>query len=197
MRKQVIWAFCCLLVSTFPQKSIAEETPSACSKCEAALEEQQSSLALDYDAFDQTPTQGWRRLADMECYRQAAELIVSYLNTNGNFRGNEHEILSFHAGQMYAYDGDYESAIPFFEQSFSSHEGIPPEFQPYIDAWNIYVNATISFLMQDQAALLACRDELAEGPTLDDGEVMNLNVVDRLIQNFGEPYSQAYSGTEE
>ncbi|MBD2102674.1 hypothetical protein [Leptolyngbya sp. FACHB-261] len=158
------------------------------------MDEEQSSLSLGYDAFDQTPNQGWRRLSKMECYCQAAGLIVSYLNTNTNLRGNEREILAFHAGQMFAYDNNYESAISFFEQSFSSPEGVPPEFKPYSDAWDAYVNATIAFLKQNRAALIAYRAEVAKGPSLDNGQVMNLGVVDRLIENFGRPYRQAYGG---
>lgn len=195
MKNQFIWIFCYVFVSSIPLKSVAEVT-SPRTDCKTALEQQQGSLALDYNTFDQTPTQGWRRLAEMECYRQAAELIVSYLNVNPNrnLRSNEREILSFHAGQMFAYDNDYKSAIFFFEQSFSRSEGIPSEFKPYVDAWNDYVNATIAFLKQDRRALLAHRAKVAKGPTLDNGQVMNLNVVDRLIANSGKSYRQAYGG---
>ncbi|MBE9159413.1 hypothetical protein IQ265_21650 [Nodosilinea sp. LEGE 06152] len=196
MKRQFIWIFGYLVIgsSLLSQKSLAEESFSTWTACRTVLEEQQHDLSLDYNAFDQSAAQGWRPLAVIECYREAAELIVSYLDSNPGLTGNEREILAFHAGQMLAYDNDYDSAISFFEQSFFPQGELPLDFKPYADAWDAYVNATIAFLRQDQAALMAYRADVAAGPTLNGEQPMNLEVVDRLIENFGKPYRQAYGG---
>lgn len=161
--------------------------------CKAALKAQQRSLSFSFDAFDQKPHQGWRRLGeDLHCYREAAQLITRYLNTKTKLTTSDIEILSFHAGQMLAFNNDYESAIPFIEKSFS--KSLPPKYKTYADAWDAYVNATIAFLERDKPALEAYRDQVAAGPKLPNGEVMNLAVVDRLIKNFSKPYRKAYGG---
>ncbi len=95
---------------------------------------------------------------------------------------------------MFAYDNNYDSAIPFFKKSFSKTKELPLKFKPYADAWDAYVNATIAFLEQDKPALTAYRDQVAVGPKLPNGKVMNLDVAERLLKNFGKPYSQAYGG---
>ncbi|VEP12519.1 conserved hypothetical protein [Hyella patelloides LEGE 07179] len=161
--------------------------------CEVALEKQQSSLALEFSDFDQTPNQGWRFLSAMQCYSEAAELIVNYLNTQTTLENQDREILSFHAGQMFAFDNNELSAIAFFKQSFSAIQDLPPEYQIYPDAWNAYINATIAFIEQDRKALEAYRTVVAKGPKLD-GKIMNLDVVNRLLANFGKSYHEAYYG---
>jgi hypothetical protein len=129
----------------------------------------------------------------MHCYREAAELIVRYLNTKTTgLNPGQIQLLSFHAGQMLAYDNNYKASIPFFKKSYQGKE-VPLEFKAYGDAWNAYVNATIAFLEQDKPALEAYRAQVAAGPKRD-GKPLNLNVVDRLIKNFDRPYRQAYGG---
>lgn len=161
--------------------------------CETALEKQQSSLTLEFNDFDQTPNQGWRLLSAIQCYSEAAELIVSYLETKTTLEDQDREMLSFHAGQMFAFDNNELSAIAFFQQSFSAMKNLPPEYQIYPDSWNAYVNATIAFLEQDRTALEAYRTTVAKGPKLD-GKIMNLDVVNRLLANFGKSYREAYYG---
>jgi hypothetical protein len=55
----------------------------------------------------------------------------------------------------------------------------------------VEVTATIAFLEGDREGLLAAREQIASGPEWE-GAIPNLNVVDRLIANFGKPYSEAY-----
>jgi tetratricopeptide (TPR) repeat protein len=198
-----IFLFSVLLVASYliggcrsVSQTTATETQSADSiTCESALKRQQSSLTLNLDEFDQTPNQGWRSIGEeMGCYQEAAELIVSYLNVNATkLQGNQDTILHFHAGQMYAFAGDYKAAIPWFKRSFDQPDNLPPEAQPYIAAWNAYVNATIAFLNQDRAALERYRAEVAKGPNGPDGKVMNLHVVERLINNVDKSYRDAYN----
>jgi hypothetical protein len=192
----VLVGSCLMIGCRSVTQTIATEAQSPNSAtCEAALEQQQNSLTLNVEEFDQTPRQGWRLLGEeMECYQEAAELIVSYLNVNSTkFQGNQDTILQFHAGQMYAFADDYEAAMPWFKRSFDQPDNLPPEFQPYITAWNAYVNATIAFLNKDKVALESYRAEVAKGPNGPDGKVMNLDIVDRLIDNFDKPYRNAYS----
>ncbi|WP_347257296.1 hypothetical protein, partial [Methylocaldum sp.] len=59
--------------------------------------------------------------------------------------------------------------------------------------WNAYVRATIAFLERNREKLAELREEIAKGPRLQ-GAVPNLDVVDRLITCFDEPYSVAYGG---
>lgn len=59
--------------------------------------------------------------------------------------------------------------------------------------WNAYVRATIAFLERDRKKLAELREEIAKEPKLE-GVVPNLDVVDRLIEYFDEPYSVAYRG---
>lgn len=184
----------CLVISTNIgwANALTDVKSSGNENCQVALKETKSSLSLEFQAFDQTPNQGWRVLSAMECYPEAAELIVSYLNTSIRASVNERKILSFHAGQMFAYDNDYKSAIPYFKNSFYPKTNISPEFKIYTDAWDAYVRATIAFLEQDRSGLENYRAKVAKGPKLDNGKIMNLEVVDRLLENFGKPYLEAY-----
>lgn len=99
--------------------------------------------------------------------------------------------LNFHAGQMYAFADDYRTAIDRFNKSTYTEE--PPELPL---RWNAYVHATIAFLNKDMARLKECREDIFGGPTFD-GEKANLDVVDRLIKHFDEPYAKAYGGRQD
>jgi outer membrane PBP1 activator LpoA protein len=154
--------------------------------CEAAFEAQQSSLLLDYDAFDQTPQQGWRSLGQEECFREAAELISMFLNMHNELTKSERRNLSFHAGQLLAINHDYAEAIPYFENALNESEAEDASFK-----WNAYVNATIAFLRKDTLALQGYRAEIAESAD-PGGTVPNLDVVDGLLQNMDKPYREAY-----
>ncbi|HZW61790.1 MAG TPA: hypothetical protein VFF04_06215 [Candidatus Babeliales bacterium] len=57
--------------------------------------------------------------------------------------------------------------------------------------WNDYVYATMAFLNNDMPKLKLYRDKIANGPIFN-GKKLNLDVVDNLIQHFGQPYSVAY-----
>jgi hypothetical protein len=146
----------------------------------------EDSLGLDFNTFDQSPGAGWRQLAENGSFLEAATLIDSYIKKHKNLNESQTTILNFHAGQMYAFADDYETAIDRFKRSSYAQE--PPQLPL---RWNAYVQATIAFLNEDLDRLKECRKEIAEGPTLE-GEKPNLDVVDRLIRHFGERYSKAY-----
>ena len=153
------------------------------SGCQARSE----MLRLDYDAFDQRPGSGWRPLAAERDYLGAARLIDRYLEAHADLPEWQRVNLAFHAGQMYAHAGLTAEAIRRFESSFFATEPPGPI------RWHAYIGATMAFLRKDKARLLACREEIAAGPRMPDGEVANLNIVDALIENFDRPYAEAYT----
>lgn len=87
---------------------------------------------------------------------------------------------------MYAFNNEYEIAKLRFKQSINPKE---PENMPIL--WNAYVYATIAFLNNDMHKLKLYRGKIANGPIFN-GKKTNLDVVDNLIQYFGQPYLVAY-----
>ena len=83
---------------------------------------------------------------------------------------------------MHAFVNEYIIAIERFEASYKPHSLDEP------NPWNAYVDATIAFLEGDLDALLQ-REILGEGDSLAGS---NRTVVDKLVENFGKPYSEAY-----
>jgi hypothetical protein len=143
-------------------------------------------LDLGYDAFDQRPGSGWRQVAEEERFSDAARLIDAYLEKHNDLGVSQRANLNFHAGQMYSFADNYLTAIDRFNRSTYAEE--PPELPL---RWNAYVRATIAFLQKDMKRLKECREEILSGPTFH-SEKANLDVVDRLIKHFDEPYSKAY-----
>jgi hypothetical protein len=150
-----------------------------------------SQLELDYDTFDQSLGEGWRKIADKGNYLEAAELIDAYEREKKGLEDWQKLTLRFHAGQMYAFANTRKLAIARFKTTLYDKE--PPN---YPVRWNAYVNATIAFLEKDREKLMEFREEIAKGPKIKD-EIPNLDVVDRFIKYFDEPYSVAYRGNRE
>jgi hypothetical protein len=151
----------------------------------------QADIAAEpFEAFDQTPGRGWRALAEDAKYQEAATLIDRFIANSPNAHGNM-RILNFHAGQMYAAAGNYNVAEERFWLSLQT--GYPLEFEPQAKQWNSYVMATIAFLHGDKESLQKHRDEIAKGSGYN-SEKLNLKVVERLLQNLGRPYLEAYLG---
>lgn len=145
-----------------------------------------NELRLNYVDFDQRPGSGWRKLAETGKYRQAARLIDRYLQETNELHEWQRVNLRFHSAQLYALAGDKDLALARLKTAFFDQE--PPD-API--KWNAYVGATIAFLERDRQKLAEFREEIAEGPS-HQGVVPNLDVVDRLIACFDEPYSIAY-----
>jgi hypothetical protein len=150
-----------------------------------------SQLEFDYDTFDQCPGEGWRKIADYGNYLEAAELIDAYEREKKGLEDWQKLTLRFHAGQMYAFANIKKLAITRFKTALYDRE--PPN---YPIRWNAYVNATIAFLEKDRKKLIEFREEIVKGPKIK-GEIANLDVVDRFIKYFDEPYSVAYRGNRE
>ena len=157
--------------------------------CDISPEGEKRLLNLPYEKFDQTFSEGWRKYADRGCYQLSAELLDKYFELHKDmFMPWQKQIITWHAGQMYAFDDNYEFARIRFNNSFDPDEGVQAKI-----LWNDYVHATISFLNKDIKKLKFHREKIASGPELD-GKKPNLNVVDNLIKCFNKPYRVAYSG---
>ncbi len=137
-------------------------------------------LKMDFWEFDQKPN-GWRSLRNSDGtldYNATAKLLDTYYEQKKGVPESQRTLLAFHAGQNYGFAKQTEEAISRFRKSFQNDQ---PD-------WNAYVEATIAFLKNDKDALLKAREKLAVMP----GQ-MNLNVIDRLVRNFGRSYFEAYS----
>lgn len=150
----------------------------------------QQVVELSYQAFDQELGGGWRKLADRGDYLAAAKLIDFYEKEKKGLEHWQRVNLGFHAGQLYAFADKRDLALARLKLALVSKE---PAGSPI--KWNAYVRATMAFLERDRKKLGAFRDEMAKGPKTQ-GNVPNLDVVDRLIEHFDEPYAVAYRGRE-
>lgn len=154
--------------------------------CEQTYQQhRQTDLSLSYEAFDQTPGQGFRVLAQMGCEKQAADLIEAYINATDA----EQSSLRWHIAQLRASHGDYDSAINYANQSLLKKE----DFVERPLRWNDYVLATVGFLEQDKEKLVYHRDRVAAATDEHPGNAMNLKLLDNLIQYFEYNYKYATS----
>jgi hypothetical protein len=183
----LLGSFC---LGVVPAVSLAQRTPDLCAFDRAKM------LALDERAFDQDLEGGWRTLGALEaCWPVAADLIRDYRLARAPGSG----ILFWHEGQMRAFAGQSERAIPLFE---AAREPANDGF-----GWNLYVDATVAFLNRDKPGLLVARAALAHIPKPDGVELSykdaqgrvieftwppNLDVIDDLIRCFDRPYKDAY-----
>ena len=159
----------------------AAEQATACAKMyQQALA---SDLTLSYEEFDQTHGQGFRRLAEKNCVKEAADLIEAYIEATGAKQTS----LIWHIAQMRAEQGDYKSAIAHAKASLRSTE--EPKERPL--RWNDYVLAVIAFLEGDRDSLVRHRNHVAAGAEEFWGNALNRDLLDRLIAGFGLPYSEA------
>lgn len=154
--------------------------------CALTPAEDQAFSVMSFNDFDQTPI-GWRRIAKMGCYHQAALLIDKYIAQH-RAALQDWQLLdvTWHAGQMYAFNNEYDVAKDRFKAAIN-----PSEPKNTTILWNAYVNASIAFLDRNMAQLQYYRAEIDAGP-LYNGKKANLDVVDQLILNFDKPYSVAY-----
>jgi hypothetical protein len=148
-------------------------------------------LRLSPSEFDQDPTGGWRTLtATPGCEVVIADLLAEYRRRNwGIFKEYELHLNYWHEGQVRAFAGQYDEAVPLLLAGVDPHA---------IGGFSEYALATVAFLQNNRQALKAARDRLAAVPRpefVPDGEwPPNLKIVDSLIACFGRPYSEAYSG---
>lgn len=144
-------------------------------------------IQMDYDEFDQGKN-GWRKVEEEKDgnYKEAAQLIIYYLENKTDLSKRQKEILNFHAGQMFAYVNDYSAAQQYFSNAFS--EKVNELEEKY---WNAYINATIYFLRGDKPALEKTYKIMSMLPSLD-GVQPNLTIVKSFTENISRSYKEAY-----
>lgn len=174
-----------LKLNDFRLKHSVNVLKLAIEECSIAQEED-NLLSLSYNDFDQAK-EGWRKYAKLACYNEVAVLIDKYLECHWSMLTSlEHRALTWHAGQMYAFNNEYEIAKLRFTYSLD-----PNESADSLIRWNDYVNATIAFLDNDLNKLQWYRDRIADGSMVN-GTIPNLDVVEGLIIHFGQPYYESY-----
>lgn len=160
--------------------------------------DRKATLALDENAFDQDRNRGWRPLAERsECRPVAADLIRDYRNS-GKRLADEH-LLFWHEGQLRALMGQVDQSVALFKQSRMAPAPQIPEIG--LAAWNNYADATIAFMQNDRAGLLAAREALRKlpppldrnGKEIPRNQAWNLDVVNGLVNCLGSSYEKSYS----
>lgn len=159
-------------------------------------------LALPFERFDQDLTGGWRALESKGCPVAAAEVLRRYRDEHRPLTDAQRSLLSWHEGQVLAFMGSYQRAIPLLLAGIPVDDTI---------GFAHYALGTVAFLQRDKPALLAARARLTAMPKpsdwTDEVTVMvndkpvsfstpwppNVNVLDGLITCFDRPYKQAYS----
>ena len=165
-------------------------TASPAGTCSISDDERDELLSLEWETFDQTPHEGWRRYGEDRwdepgCQRLAAELIEAYLAENIDLKAGERRVSSFHAGQLFAFSADNNNALKHFYRSFNANE--PAESD---GRWNAYVRATIAFLEGDQHTLVASRRVLEDHLSSRMNRI-NLRLVRAFEAKIGASYSEA------
>jgi len=151
----------------------------------ALADAKKTALTVNYEKFDQTPGQGWRRLGEVDaCFAEAGSLIDFYLAGKSKLTASQKVNLSFHAGQVYAFAGKDDEALKRF-RSAVVNPAASPEFK-----WSAYVLATIAFLQHDADALVKNRNIIADAASYAPNAT-NLELVDGLMANFDRPYREA------
>ena len=138
------------------------------------VEEYQRLMEMNPNDFDQSPD-GLRKYSGDH---SLVEMIVhQYLDVN-DLSGSRARNIHWHLGQIHAFNGNYEAAISEMKLSYDGGTV----------SWECYVSGTIAFLERDKTKLQEAYDSL-----YNQNNIMNIEVLDRLIQNFDLSYKDAYS----
>lgn len=147
-------------------------------------------LTQDLATFDQS-SEGHEGLAEKfpDCDSAIADLIAEYRERHPEvLKKFSSYLLYWHEGQYRAFAGQYKQAESLFEKSRLQDNSLG-------HIWNLYVDATKSFVRRDHPALLKAQAELASLPPAayqPDPQPMNLDVVDGLVKCFDRSYTDAY-----
>lgn len=154
--------------------------------------DEEETLALDFEAFDQTDETGWRPLYRAGCYAKAADLLREW-------HDDAPPMILFHEAQMRGYAGQDEAALDLFARTYRSEGSMGSV------AWNLYVDGNIAFLRRNRAgieAAIAALSAIPKPPGWDqavgvNGEPLampwplNLNVLQAMHRCWEEPYEIA------
>lgn len=181
-----------------------------CGVNEAAFER---LLNLPERAFDQDFSSGWRAIDTQPgCHRAAGEMLQAYILYAKPVPPKAVATLRWHAGQVFASDGDYARALAFFH---GTCEPADPEGQTSV--WNLYVKGTIASLEGSRpdldaatealaarrvtkAEIVARKRFLAANPNISMPpgfltEPQNLAVLRGLQRCWGKSYKEAYGAS--
>ncbi len=136
-----------------------------------------SLMAMSLYDFDQTQ-KGWRQ------YKENIPLMIDLLTNYMAINKTKDEILTWHLGQLYATNNEYEKAIHEMIKTLRPLDGTQDELNR---SWNYYVHGTIAFLKGEQDKLDLYIDSLVKSPVS-----MNSDVLLRLRSNIDKPYKKAY-----
>lgn len=144
-------------------------------------------LEMNFDFFDQSEV-GWRSVARRGCPLAARDLIDSYLKSKNGLLPWQIRTLTWHGGQLSAFQNLIEDAISRLERTYNPEEPSDASF-----LWNPYVSATVAFLKKDRPSLLEARHRLSFGNS--PYNHINLRTVDSFIRCFKASYQAVYSKT--
>jgi tetratricopeptide (TPR) repeat protein len=150
-----------------------------------STDEASPELSYTQTHFD-SDTCCWRKLSHEKQYVDAANLIVSYIETNRS-TANRHS-LQWHAGQMYALAGDYALAKKYFKKTYSF-------FYKWVGnadarAWYYYAKGTVAFMDGDKKELEGIIRKWERQLPLDS----NYKALIQLLDRWGQGYA-SYSCT--
>jgi hypothetical protein len=143
----------------------------------------QNDLALSYDEFDQTLGKGMRPLANAGCAKEAADLIVAYIEKNND----KHNSLVWHVAQQRALQDDKEEAVKYAKMALLKTE----DYNKNPLRWNDFVLATIAFLEKDRRSFDEHKAHLERAKDTYFGNALNFKLLEKLSQNFEKNYKDA------
>jgi len=143
-------------------------------------------LLYNQTLFD-SDTCCWRKLSADKEYLDAANLIVSYLDTNKP--SNKHS-LHWHAGQMFAMAGSDKLAIKYFKKTYSAFYSLFGGTDG--KTWYYYAKGTVAFIEGNLEDLESIIDHWARKYPMD----KNYKALLMLRANWGKSYEMATSYKE-
>lgn len=148
---------------------------------------QDAYLDLAWEDFDQNPERGWRPLAEKGDYPGAALMIESYLDHRDDLLAAQRGYSHFHAGQLWALNGEYDRALEHIDQATVTD--MPAEFPR---SFNALARGTAAFLRGDMVAVRAARDQAAALPEMTERDRMFLGALELLADSEGLSYLEVY-----
>lgn len=176
-----------LSASTLAETSIED--------CNLSSAQKDRMMQLNFTEFDQNPENGWRPYYKTHCFSVAQELLSDYIKLNPKVADKNH-MLAFHAGQMFAFTGNYEAAKVYFRRSYSGKVSSWSN-------WDAFVDANIAFIASDISGLEVAKSRIEQQETITKeaypnfpahfyGKKINLDVVEGFIACPSKSYLTAY-----
>ena len=142
-----------------------------------------TDLTLPYEEFDQTLGKGMRPLANAGCAKEAADLIVAYIEKNQD----KHNSLIWHVAQQRALADDRAEAIKYAKLSLLKTE----DYEKNPLRWNDFVLATIAFLEKDRTSFDMHKAQVGKAKDAYFGNQLNFKLLEKLSSNFEKNYKDA------